>query len=48
MSHSQTKREHSAGKGSRYRKVDHKRYADNYEKIFGAKDGRNTQNKKEI
>lgn len=26
---------HGAGKGSRYRPVDHKKYAENWEKIFG-------------
>ncbi|MGA0866112.1 MAG: hypothetical protein ACO3QV_02190 [Candidatus Nanopelagicaceae bacterium] len=28
---------HAAGKGDRYRKVDLKKYAENYDKIFGKK-----------
>lgn len=28
---------HAAGKGDRYRKVDLKTYAENYDKIFGTK-----------
>ncbi len=28
---------HGAGKGDRYRQVDPKKYAENYEKIFGKK-----------
>lgn len=36
---------HSAGKGDRYRQVDMKKYAENYEKIFGKK--KKTKKKKE-
>lgn len=30
-------RQHSAGKGDSYRRVDSKKYRENYEKIFGKK-----------
>ncbi len=33
-----TKRQSLVGKGDRFRKVDQKKFADNYDKIFGAKD----------
>lgn len=29
--------QHAAGKGSRYRPVDRKKYSENYDKIFGKK-----------
>jgi len=29
--------QHSAGKGDKYRRVDSKKYRENYEKIFGKK-----------
>ena len=32
---------HGAGKGDRYRQVDQKKYAENYEKIFGKKKKKN-------
>ncbi len=35
---------HAAGKGSKYRAVDRKKYAENYEAIFGKK--KNTKNSK--
>ena len=36
---------HGAGKGDKYRQVDMKKYAENYEKIFGKK--KKTKKKKE-
>jgi len=36
---------HGAGKGDRYRQVDMKKYAENYEKAFPKKKKKKTQNK---
>jgi len=33
-----TKRQSLVGKGDRPRKVDQKKFSDNYDKVFGAKD----------
>ncbi len=38
---------HAAGKGSKYRFVDRKKYTENYEKIFGTKKKKNSNSKKE-
>ncbi len=35
----------NAGKGDRYRKVDHKKYAENWEKAFGKKEKKNGRKK---
>jgi len=39
-------RKHSAGKGDRYRKLDQKKWDENWERIFGKKK-KNTQKKKD-
>jgi hypothetical protein len=39
-------RKHAAGKGDRYRKVDMKKYAENYDKIFGKKSDKPASQKK--
>lgn len=39
-------RKHAAGKGDRYRKVDMKKYAENYDKIFGKKEPKTDTEKK--
>jgi hypothetical protein len=38
---------HAAGKGSKYRAVDRRKYTENYEKIFGTKKKKNSNSKKE-
>ena len=38
-------RKHGAGKGDTYRKVDMKKYTENYEKIFGKKKTKKTKKK---
>jgi len=38
-------RQHSAGKGDKYRPVDMNKYRENYEKIFGKKKKPKTSNK---
>ena len=39
-------RKHAAGKGDRYRKVDMKKYAENYDKIFSKKSDKSASQKK--
>ena len=38
-------RKHGAGKGDTYRKIDMKKYSENYEKIFGKKKTKPTKKK---
>ncbi len=38
---------HAAGKGSKYRPVDRKKYSENYEAIFGKKKKPKNSNKKD-
>lgn len=38
-------RQHSAGKGDKYRPVDRKKWDENYDRIFGKKKNENTKKK---
>jgi|DEB0MinimDraft_12_1074336.scaffolds.fasta_scaffold09318_8 hypothetical protein len=38
---------HAAGKGSKYRPIDRKKYSENYEAIFGKKKQPKNSNKKD-